>query len=376
MSSSIPLSFNLHPFYRRIPSDPNLTPFPISKSSFNSLSKSHFCFSLSSSDSSNYEREESRWLREEQRWLREEQRWLRQESRWDAERESLLREISALKHRIQELQRHDSIQGSSASETVSNIAAMLQALKKTEADVVKKVNRIAESGSSAVPLVVEAAENGVVEEEVVVKEVVRVSETERKEKKEVKNRATLRKGSEGDDVRAMQEALQKLGFYSGEEDMEFSSFSSGTDRAVKTWQATLGAPEDGIMTAALLERLYMEQQIVQSGLTVNTDPKENTNGAAFASVTELSEIQQMVVKEDGVAEVDLSERKVYLLGENRWEDPSRLTGGNKQVGGVKSKDATTKCLSCRGEGRLLCTVLLQNVTGLVSQILNHSLWNG
>lgn len=27
-----------------------------------------------------------------------------------------------------------------------------------------------------------------------------------------------------------------LGFYSGEEDMEYSSFSSGTERAVKTWQ--------------------------------------------------------------------------------------------------------------------------------------------
>lgn len=27
-----------------------------------------------------------------------------------------------------------------------------------------------------------------------------------------------------------------LGFYSGEEDMEFCSFSSGTERAVKTWQ--------------------------------------------------------------------------------------------------------------------------------------------
>jgi peptidoglycan hydrolase-like protein with peptidoglycan-binding domain len=36
-----------------------------------------------------------------------------------------------------------------------------------------------------------------------------------------------------------QEALQKLGFYSGEEDMEFSSFSSGTERAVKTWQVSL-----------------------------------------------------------------------------------------------------------------------------------------
>uniref|UniRef100_A0A0A9DA51 Peptidoglycan binding-like domain-containing protein n=1 Tax=Arundo donax TaxID=35708 RepID=A0A0A9DA51_ARUDO len=37
----------------------------------------------------------------------------------------------------------------------------------------------------------------------------------------------------------MQEALQKLGFYSGEEDMEYSSFSSGTERAVKTWQVSI-----------------------------------------------------------------------------------------------------------------------------------------
>lgn len=36
-----------------------------------------------------------------------------------------------------------------------------------------------------------------------------------------------------------QEALLKLGFYSGEEDMEYSSFSSGTERAVKTWQVSL-----------------------------------------------------------------------------------------------------------------------------------------
>lgn len=36
----------------------------------------------------------------------------------------------------------------------------------------------------------------------------------------------------------MQEALQRLGFYSGEEDMEYSSFSSGTEKAVKTWQVS------------------------------------------------------------------------------------------------------------------------------------------
>ncbi|KAK2415053.1 protein disulfide isomerase pTAC5, chloroplastic [Trifolium repens] len=52
--------------------------------------------------------------------------------------------------------------------------------------------------------------------------------------------------------KSCRKALQKLGFYSGEEDMEFSSFSSGTERAVKTWQSSLGVVGDGIMTSELL----------------------------------------------------------------------------------------------------------------------------
>ncbi|KAL7219913.1 hypothetical protein ACSBR2_012887 [Camellia fascicularis] len=351
MHSYLPLSFNPPLIHRPQPPPllhPNFfSPFPISKPSFHSLSKPLISFSLSASNNSNYDQEEARWLREEQRWLREEQRWLRQESRWQAERESLLREISALRLRIQELERQSENHGVS----VANVAALLQMLKK-EAELL-------ESGLSAVPMVLEAAESGekVEEDVVVMKEVVR-------EGKELKKRATLRKGSEGEDVRAMQEALQKLGFYSGEEDMEYSSFSSGTERAVKTWQATLGAREDGIMTAELQEMLYREQQIGVSGLAVNVDPKgnnltavqkEGANGAAVASITEISEIQQTVVEEGGVTEVEVSEHRVFLLGENRWEEPSRLAGRSKQVGGAKRKDHITKCLSCRGEGRLLCT---------------------
>lgn len=241
------------------------------------------------------------------------------------------------------------------SEAVAKLAALLQVVR--EGDLGMTVNQLAESGSSAVPFVVKAAE---AEEVVVVKEVVG------EEKKEVnKKRATLRKGSEGEHVRAMQEALQKLGFYPGEEDLEYSSFSSGTERAVKTWQATLGAPEDGIMTAELQERLYMERQLASSDLAVNTIPKgtgvaglpkESANGAAFASIKEISEIQKTMVEEEGVtevevAEVEVSEHRVFLLGENRWEEPSRLTGRNK----TKSNDSKIKCLSCRGEGRLLCS---------------------
>lgn len=70
-------------------------------------------------------------------------------------------------------------------------------------------------------------------------------------------------------------------------------------------------------------------------------------------MTSLTDIQQTVIKEDGATGVEVSEQRVFLLGENRWEEPSRLVGresfiGNKPV-------STTKCLSCRGEGRLMCT---------------------
>lgn len=58
---------------------------------------------------------------------------------------------------------------------------------------------------------------------------------------------------------------------------------------------------------------------------------------------------------EGVTEVKASQQRVFLLGENRWEEPSRLIVKEKQVSVSKPKDSVTKCLTCRGEGRLLCT---------------------
>lgn len=69
-------------------------------------------------------------------------------------------------------------------------------------------------------------------------------------------------------------------------------------------------------------------------------------------MTDISEVQQNVVKSDKGTEVP--ERGVFLLGENRWEEPSRLIA-SEGVDRSKNKNATTKCLQCRGEGRLLCT---------------------
>ncbi|XP_022852836.1 protein disulfide isomerase pTAC5, chloroplastic-like isoform X3 [Olea europaea var. sylvestris] len=347
MSSTLPLSSKINPPLLHKPQF--LSHFATSLSlPSRPFSKSHICFSIppSSNSNSNSPQEEARWLREEQRWLREEQRWIREESRWNAERETLLHEIHSLKLRIQELERLNSLQGASASETVANIAKLLQVYIEVlkEGDLGKNVNRLAESGSIAVPLVIDAAKRG---EEVIVKEVIKVADRE----ENVRKRETLRKGSEGDEVRVM----QKLGFYSGEEDMEYSSFSSGTERAVKTWQATLGAPEDGIMTSELLERLCIEQKVESSQGLKPKLLEKSENGALTASTTAISEVQQTVSKEDGTTEVEVSHHRVFLLGENRWEEPSRLSGKSNQTAVKNDKGNTkTKCLTCRGEGRLLC----------------------
>ena len=151
----------------------------------------------------------------------------------------------------------------------------------------------------------------------------------------------LRVGSEGEEVRAMQEALEKLGFYSGEEDTEFSSFSTGTERAIKTWQASIGATEDGLMTSELLEMLF-------TGRTQDDLKKEGVNGALVPPVTETAELQQPVEEK-----IDYNKHRVYLLGENRWEDPSRLTKKDKPISGSTAA-STKQCITCRGEGRLLC----------------------
>ncbi|CAN6830135.1 hypothetical protein Bca4012_032083 [Brassica carinata] len=330
-SSSLPLSL---PFPLRSRSNTRALTFRRSRL-FLSLPSSIVCLSTQ-----NPSGEESRWLREEQRWIREEQRWLREEQRWIRERETLLQEIADLQLRIQTLESRN-------PDTISNIAALLQVLKEK--------NRISESGSSAKPMVLENTrepeedeeeEEVVVEKRVVAEEKVRVSEP-------VKKRVTLKVGSEGEEVQAMQEALLKLGFYSGEEDMEFSSFSSGTARAVKTWQSSLGVREDGVMTEELLQILFMDQ-IMDEDVKTDKDEasaikqEEAGNGAVK---TQVSEKQQSIIKDQGNRGNEVSQHRVFLLGENRWEDPSRL---NKPIDASKSTDTRRKCITCRGEGRLMC----------------------
>ena len=50
-----------------------------------------------------------------------------------------------------------------------------------------------------------------------------------------------------------------------------------------------------------------------------------------------------------------SDRRVYLLGENRWEEPSRLNGKNGTVATISKLVLGENCYSCKGVGTMLCT---------------------
>ncbi|CAH9099472.1 unnamed protein product [Cuscuta europaea] len=355
MAISIPVNFSCNTPVNQSPQSSSysttLVSFPFIPS-LQTLSKSHICFALSSSkieDTGGFEqREEARWLREEQRWLREEQRWLREEIRWKAEREALLREVQVLQHQIQELKSWSSLQEASVSSVSPHEVQLLEEVN----DEGSATNL---NTTGAMSLVMETSKE---KEEVVVKEIVKDVEEEAREVK----REILRKGSEGDDVCLMQEALLRLGFYCGEEEMEYSTFSTGTEHAVKTWQASFGAREDGIMTSELLERLFVQQKFVNSNLRLKSNPEQHVlesskvcaNGAPIASIMGISEFEQKVVKGD--METDVTHRRVFLLGENRWEEPSSRLKGNTQSASTKSSsDMTTrKCLTCHGDGQLIC----------------------
>uniref|UniRef100_A0A453CIA0 Peptidoglycan binding-like domain-containing protein n=1 Tax=Aegilops tauschii subsp. strangulata TaxID=200361 RepID=A0A453CIA0_AEGTS len=296
----------------------------------------------SSSSSAWEEREEARWLREEQRWLREEQRWLREESRWRAEREALLAEITALRLRLRAL---EPLPPAAKPVPPPAPAARVAPPPPPPAPAARvappppppaRAARVAPPPPPPAP----AARVEVRKEVVVVEEKAKAKPKPKAGAGSGKKRA-LRVGSEGEEVRAMQEALEKLGFYSGEEDTEFSSFSTGTERAVKTWQASIGTTEDGLMTSELLEMLF-------TGRTEDDIRKEGVNGALVPPVTETAEVQQPVE-----GKIDYNKHRVYLLGENRWEDPSRLTKKDKPISGSTAA-STKQCITCRGEGRLLC----------------------
>ncbi|KAJ4970353.1 hypothetical protein NE237_003452 [Protea cynaroides] len=117
------------------PAKLNFSRFQLHRNSSYLILKVSQIFASSSPSSlnlSNWDREEQRWLGEEQWWLCEEQQWLRKEACWNSECEFLLCEISDLKLRVQASERHNTVQGVLVSETIANIASLLQVLKDVD----------------------------------------------------------------------------------------------------------------------------------------------------------------------------------------------------------------------------------------------------
>ena len=100
-------------------------------------------------------------------------------------------------------------------------------------------------------------------------------------------------------VRALQELLSRAGFHPGDEDFIYWHFGDTTDLALRYFQAGRRLPETGIADAATWEALL--------------------GAEAFARGPEVRE--ELV----GDAE-DMAADGVYLLGEDRWENPRRLVG--------------------------------------------------
>ncbi|KAJ7543645.1 hypothetical protein O6H91_09G046500 [Diphasiastrum complanatum] len=336
------------------------------------------------------EKEEARWLREEQRWLREEQRWLREEGRWNAERKiwaehsaSLKQEIQFLRQELGDRLQSKAMEEATLRELIAGLRGLLQSLNTPIIHDTKdsKEVRIAASGIETVETerFVDSTDTFA---SAFVKSTSRKGDTlgtgqvprgdgslpkqhvaggeanaTSKLSSNVKQR-TLKRGSEGDDVKELQDALAILGFFSGDDDMEFSTFSSGTESAVKSWQASVGVSEDGLVTAERLAQLLNRPQAPPASANKKTEPKKafkvSVEGPSTAAVSAKKQRDNAELLSSHSKKENVNQRRVYLLGENRWEDPELLLTKSINSTGIKSV-VFEKCFSCRGEGQTLCT---------------------
>ncbi|GAQ89231.1 putative plastid transcriptionally active 5 [Klebsormidium nitens] len=155
---------------------------------------------------------------------------------------------------------------------------------------------------------------------------------------------TLRYGAEGPDVKAVQAELERLGFYCGEEEMEADAYEDGTDTAVKSWQCSVGVREDGVLTPEL-------QVLLLGGVVAGAK-----QGGAAVTEARVEQKDREVESERfartaAEGSVSGSTRRVYLLGENRWEEPDRLVPNSAKAMAVGMQ----KCFACKGEGKVMCT---------------------
>lgn len=344
--------------------------------------------------SSGGDAEEQRWLREEQRWLREEQRWLREEERWHGERRLMSDELAFLKREVEQL-RNQVQERRSLPSVVDGLRKLVQSFPMEEENAQSEIQFVEEeeeeefefassvtspqtmasfssddssddstfSSSPSIPSMAEFSIDLMAESLPTVPP--------------IQPRRELRKGAEGEEVQVLQEALEALGFYPGEEDMEYFIFADGTEAAVKTWQATLGVREDGVASPALQAILFGDEKSANPNTSPNAGPKANGRTSTPSSPdpwksppTRLSGSDSLHnrtfaenkrdVEDTPEADIDAN-RRVFLLGENRWEEPARLRpvraskGSQSASNGARSVSSLSKCFSCQGDGKCMCT---------------------
>eukprot|EP00271_Cylindrocystis_brebissonii_P001109 TRINITY_DN11375_c0_g1_i1.p1 TRINITY_DN11375_c0_g1~~TRINITY_DN11375_c0_g1_i1.p1 ORF type:complete len:498 (-),score=63.23 TRINITY_DN11375_c0_g1_i1:841-2334(-) len=362
---------------------------------------------------SNQDDEEKAWEREERRWLREEQRWEREERRWREEQLALKEEIRVLQAALAEasnlppslIQRlrfalgAARVQGSDSAIDAELVFKSLGTVEETTSS--PGVNPSQASGrqgegqqegqvsaQDTLKLIPDADIIAAVASRTATKEGAKEAPVAPKKeaipakgKEEKTGRRSLGVGSEGPDVMAMQVLLVSQGFYCGEDDIMNSYFSDDTESAVKTWQATVGVRETGIMTPELLAMLHGEAELPEvapakkptskssysppspTAPSVPSPPSSAGKGPtreAPAATREVPEVMRYA--RTSIEASDGTPQRVYLLGENRWEDPSRIStfkstppiavgaSGNP----VASKVTGTKCIACRSQGSVTC----------------------
>lgn len=134
---------------------------------------------------------------------------------------------------------------------------------------------------------------------------------------------TLKLGSEGADVKRMQQRLKNLGYYTGSVD---GDFGAGTEVAVRDFQANNGLSVDGKAGKRTLEVLYSENAKKKTATSVTAKPTASTStGASSTTSTQNTATMYTNGKTDIYLRLGSSGSQVKIL-QNRLIVLGYLTG--------------------------------------------------
>eukprot|EP01025_Chloroclados_australasicus_P011982 TRINITY_DN1541_c0_g2_i3.p2 TRINITY_DN1541_c0_g2~~TRINITY_DN1541_c0_g2_i3.p2 ORF type:complete len:641 (-),score=117.30 TRINITY_DN1541_c0_g2_i3:455-2377(-) len=113
----------------------------------------------------------------------------------------------------------------------------------------------------------------------------------------------LMEGDGGKETHALQVVLGRKGYYCGGEDVEWWQFGSTTLEAMKTFQACSSLPVSGVCDETCWKALLGD----------------------MAMPADIYDIQAGDASDDDMSDQD---NRIWLMGEQRWSDPSRLSSAS------------------------------------------------